>query len=98
MQRACTKAREGRFVHVKIAEENLEKLLRKELRAVSHSVLRLLLIHGTTERNKVHSCEQHCGKEPLFAEHPVSSECFCSVEEGQERPPRLVQCLGTLSK
>ena len=92
------KAREGRFARVKIAEENLEKLSGKELRTVDHSILWLLVIHRTTERNKVHSCEQYCRKEPLFAERPVSSEWLCSAEEGQERPPHLVQCLGRLSK
>lgn len=51
------KAMRGRFAHVKIAEENLEKLSQKELKTVHHSVLRLLLIHGTTETNKVYSSE-----------------------------------------
>lgn len=92
MWRAHLKAREGRFARVEIALGNLEKLSRKELRTVDHSVLWLLLTHRTTERNEVYSCEQYCRKKRLFAERPVSSNG--SAAQRKARNARHILCNG----
>lgn len=78
---------------VQTEEESLQKLLDRcnKPRTADHPILHPLLIHGTIEMNEVVAVS-------LFAECLVSSEWLHSTEEGQERLPCVVQCLGRLSK